>query len=80
MANKPTKRQTLAEVKAVAMAKAAVKIAKKEAQLTCIQCVAEFESSAKHNKDITDAMSRPNFVPHGHPISEPNSDGHYPGA
>ena len=80
MANKPTKRRTSAEVKAAAMAKAAAKIAKKEAQLTRIQRVAEFESSAKHNEDITDATPRPNFAPRGHPISEPNSDGHYPGA
>ena len=86
VASKPTTFRSSVEVKSAAKVKAAAKIAKKEAQLAGIQCVAKFESNAKHDKDIADAMPCPNFAPCGHPASdpEPNSkaalDGHIPGA
>ena len=70
-------------MKAAAKAKETAEAAKKEAQNARIKRVAEFESKARDDEDLIDAMPRPNFMPHGShadlgtsEADGPNSDGH----
>jgi hypothetical protein len=78
---KTTTRRTSEEVKAATEAKEAEKAAKKQTYRTSVKRVADFESQAMVNDEITDATPRPNFarpharVPDSDVENENNSEG-----
>jgi len=63
LAYKSATRRTTAEVKAIAEAKQAAKVAKKEAKTASIRRAAAFESTAMAEEDFIDATPRPKFHP-----------------
>lgn len=63
LVNKPATRRTTAEVKAIAQAKQAAKVAKKEAKMASVHRAAAFESTAMAEEDFMDATPRPKFNP-----------------